>query len=82
MIKYYTIKIIERKDATVKVERKLARSSIDRVSFGVLGGIAQFFGWNARLLRIIFLCITLFTFNFYLVGLYIVAIILMPDERH
>nr|WP_318540628.1 PspC domain-containing protein [Terribacillus saccharophilus] len=66
----------------MKVERKLTRSSIDRVSFGVLGGIAQFFGWNSRLLRIVFLGITLVTFNFYLVGLYILAIILMPDERH
>lgn len=56
----------------------LSRSRNSRMVAGVLGGIAEHFGWDANLLRVVFL------FSMLLPGpqllAYLVAWIIMPDE--
>lgn len=58
--------------------RKLRRSRSDRWVGGVLGGFADYFGWNVNLLRV------LFFLSFILPGsqllLYVIAWIIMPSE--
>lgn len=40
-------------------KKKFARSRTNRLIGGVLGGIAGYFGWNANLLRVIYVLISL-----------------------
>lgn len=57
-------------------ERRLVRSSRNKMLFGVIGGFAEYFNMDATLLRILFLI------TFFLPGpsliLYIIAAIIMP----
>lgn len=59
------------------VQRRLHRSYSERLVAGVLGGIAETYGWNVTLLRL------LFVLSFLLPGpqflIYFVAWILMPE---
>lgn len=41
-------------DNTPYVQRPLRRSRHDRMVAGVLGGLAQTYGWDATLLRVLF----------------------------
>ncbi|MGX7052275.1 PspC domain-containing protein [Leuconostoc palmae] len=59
--------------------KKLRRSQQNRLIGGVLGGIADYFGWNVTLTRIIFILITLSPFPGIL--FYILAWILIPDAQ-
>ncbi|MDO4685983.1 MAG: PspC domain-containing protein [Corynebacterium sp.] len=59
------------------VQRELRRSSTDRYVAGVLGGIAETYGWNSALVRL------LFVLSFLLPGpqfvIYLVAWLIMPE---
>ena len=58
--------------------KKLTRSS-DRMIAGVCAGIAEYFGWDSTLLRIVYVLATLFT-AFAGVIIYIVLWIIMPAK--
>ncbi|WP_027019438.1 PspC domain-containing protein [Corynebacterium sputi] len=62
----------------INKNRRLQRSRDNRWVAGVLGGFADYFGWNANVLRL------LFFISFILPGsqllLYLIAWIIMPNE--
>lgn len=60
-------------------EKRLTRCQ-DQWIAGICGGIAQYFGWDKDLTRIIWLLLTLFTAGFPGIIAYIVLWILMPKE--
>jgi len=60
---------------------KLKRSSTNRVSYGILGGIAERYNFDPTLLRIIFSVLMVLTLNFALVLLYIVTIFIIPKDN-
>lgn len=58
---------------------RLQRSN-EKVFAGVLGGFAEYLGWDKTLVRIGYAAITLFTAFISGILLYIVAAIVMPDS--
>jgi len=56
--------------------KKLTRSS-DKIIAGVCGGLADYFGWEPTLVRIVYLLLTIFT-AFAGVLVYIIMWIVMP----
>ena len=60
-------------------EKKLTRSS-NRMIAGVCAGIAEYFGWDPTLLRIVYILATLFP-AFAGVIIYILLWIVMPGKR-
>ena len=62
-------------------ERKLTRSRSDRMLAGVCGGLAQFFGLDASLVRIAYAILTIFT-AFAGVPVYILMWIIIPEEKN
>ncbi|HCN53927.1 MAG: PspC domain-containing protein [Prevotella sp.] len=61
------------------MNKKLVRSS-DRWLAGVCGGLADFFGFDKDVLRIIWLLLTIFTAGFPGILLYVALWILMPNQ--
>ena len=59
--------------------KKLTRSS-NRMIAGVCAGIAEYFGWDTTLLRIVYVLVTFFT-AFAGVIIYIILWIIMPVKR-
>lgn len=59
--------------------KRLVRSRDDRWISGVCGGVAQYLGVDANLVRLIVVLGTIFGFGSLLVA-YVVAWILMPEE--
>ena len=59
--------------------RPFTRSRNDRVLAGVMGGIAQRFGWNATLLRVIFVIISIASAAFPGILVYLILWLLMPE---
>ncbi|WP_137597247.1 PspC domain-containing protein [Paucilactobacillus kaifaensis] len=57
---------------------KLQRSS-EKVFAGVLGGFAEYLGWDKTLVRVGYAAVTLFTAFIPGILLYIVAAVVMPD---
>ena len=62
-------------------ERKLTRSRSERMLAGVCGGLAQFFGLDASLVRIAYAILTIFT-AFAGVPVYILMWIIIPEEKN
>lgn len=60
--------------------RPLARSLNDRMIAGVMGGIAHRFGWNATLLRVIFVIVSIASAAFPGILVYLILWLLMPNE--
>ena len=60
--------------------KKLTRSS-DRMIAGICGGIAEYFGWDVTILRIVYALATVFT-AFAGVVVYIILWIVMPAKKH
>lgn len=60
-------------------KKKLMKSRTDKKIDGVLGGIAQYFGIDSSILRIIFLVALFFGYGSPIFA-YIVASIIMPTE--
>ncbi|MGR3741562.1 PspC domain-containing protein [Companilactobacillus sp. DQM5] len=57
----------------------IKRSSNNKVIAGVLGGIAEHFGWNANLLRLIYIILTP-TSVFAGVPIYLILWLLMEED--
>ncbi|MCB2195127.1 MAG: PspC domain-containing protein [Bacteroidetes bacterium] len=60
-------------------ERKLTRSH-DQVIAGVCAGIAEYFGWDIALVRIIYLLVSIFSAAFPGIIVYIILWIVMPEK--
>lgn len=60
--------------------RPFFRSRDDRVLAGVVGGIAQRFGWNSTLLRVVYVVVSVLSAAFPGILVYLILWLLMPDE--
>lgn len=60
--------------------KRLTRSS-DRMIGGVCGGIAEYFGWDPTMLRVLYALATIFT-AFSGIIVYIVLWIIIPEKRY
>lgn len=61
------------------MDKKLKRSKNQQLA-GVCAGIAEYFGWDVTLVRVIFALLTIFSAGFPGIILYIVMWIIMPLE--
>ena len=59
----------------------LYRSNRSRMIAGVMGGIAERFGWNANLVRIIFILVSVLSAAFPGILVYIVLWFVMPKKK-
>ena len=60
-------------------DKKLVRSANKKIA-GVCGGLAEYFGMDASIVRIIYLLATIFT-AFAGVLIYILLMIVMPEQK-
>ncbi len=60
--------------------RPFTRSRHDRMIAGVVGGVAQRFGWNSSVLRVIYVIVSLASVAFPGILAYLIAWLLMPEE--
>ena len=60
--------------------KELKRSAKEKMFAGVLGGIADYLGWDVTILRIVFVLVTVFSSMFPGILVYIILWILMPKE--
>ena len=60
--------------------KPFARSRHDRVLAGVMGGIAQRFGWNSTTLRILYVLVSILSAAFPGILVYLILWLLMPEE--
>lgn len=60
--------------------RPFTRSRNDRMIAGVIGGIAQRFGWSSTLLRVIFVIVSIASVAFPGILVYLILWLLMPEE--
>ena len=58
----------------------LQRSRSNRVIAGVCGGIAKWLGWNASLVRVLFVVISVLSVAFPGIIVYLILWMLMPQE--
>ncbi|MDN5213805.1 PspC domain-containing protein [Fulvivirgaceae bacterium BMA12] len=61
-------------------QHKLTRTNNDRILGGVCGGIAKYFGWDATLVRILYVVVSILSAAFPGTLVYIILWILMPKE--
>lgn len=64
----------------MSTSRPFTRSRTDRVLAGVMGGIAQRFGWNSTLLRVIYVIVSIASAAFPGILVYLILWLLMPEE--
>ncbi|MDO5670614.1 MAG: PspC domain-containing protein [Corynebacterium sp.] len=60
-------------------QRRLTRSLTDKYVAGVLGGIAETYGWNSTFVRLIFVAVSLIGSGTPLLA-YIIAWFIMPQD--
>jgi phage shock protein PspC (stress-responsive transcriptional regulator) len=60
--------------------RTLSRSRHDRMIAGVMGGIARRFGWNATLVRVLFVVLSIVSAAFPGILVYLILWLLIPEE--
>lgn len=60
--------------------RALQRSKSQRMIAGVCGGIAQTYGWDPTIVRVLYVLISLFSAAFPGILVYIILWILIPEE--
>lgn len=58
----------------------LYRSNQQKIIAGVMGGIAERFGWNANLLRVIFVLVSIISSGFPGILVYLVLWFVMPKQ--
>ncbi len=59
--------------------RKLCKSRHDKMIAGCLAGIAEYFGWDPTVVRIVFVIFTIFGALLAGVVIYLVLYLLMPE---
>lgn len=62
------------------MQKKLYRSNTDKMLSGVLSGIAEYFGIDSTLVRILFAAVAVFTAAFPCIMLYIICAIVIPSR--
>ena len=62
------------------MEKKLYRSSTNKMLCGVCGGLAEYFNMDATLVRLIWAILTCFTAGFMGILAYIIAAIIIPQD--
>ena len=62
------------------MQKKLYRSNTDKMLSGVLGGIAEYFGIDSTLVRILFAAVAVFTAAFPCIMRYIICAIVIPSR--
>ncbi len=65
---------------TDSATRPFVRSRHDRMLAGVLGGVAQRYGWNPTVLRVLFVIVSLASVAFPGILVYLILWLLMPEE--
>ena len=60
----------------------LYRSNHSKIIAGVLGGIAERFGWNANLLRLIFVLVSVLSAGFPGILIYLILWFVMPKQTN
>ncbi len=61
--------------------KKLYRSSKQRMIAGICGGLAEYFDVDVNIMRLLFVAISLLSVLFPMVIFYIIAWIIVPDEK-
>ena len=64
----------------MNTSRPFVRSRHDRMLAGIFGGLAQRFGWNSTLVRVLFVIISLASAAFPGILVYLIMWLLMPEE--
>ena len=64
----------------MNTSRPFVRSRHDRMLAGVLGGIAQRYGWNSTLLRALYVIVSIASVAFPGIIVYLILWLLMPEE--
>lgn len=64
-----------------KQKMGLYRSQKHHMIAGVMGGVAERFGWNANLLRLIFVCLSIMSAAFPGILVYLVLWLVMPKKH-
>jgi len=59
--------------------RPFTRSRHDRMIAGVMGGIAQRYGWNSTLVRVLFVIVSIASAAFPGILVYLILWLLMPE---
>lgn len=62
------------------MEKKLTKSSNKQLA-GVCTGIAEYFGWEVTLTRILYVVLSIFTGSFPGIILYIILMVIMPEKQ-
>ena len=60
---------------------KLYRSEKNKTIAGVIGGLAEYFNWDASLLRVITVILAIMTSVLPVLLIYIIWIFIVPSER-
>lgn len=58
------------------MNKGLTRSSFNRMIAGVCGGIAEFLGWNATAIRVLYLLFIIFSFGTAIIAYFILALVM------
>ena len=61
-------------------EKRLYRSTSNRMLAGVCGGIAEYFGADPTLIRLAYVLLSVFTVAFPGIIVYIIAAIIIPSD--
>ena len=59
--------------------RRLTRSRRDRMVSGVCGGIAEYFGWDPTLVRVVYVVASVVSVGFPGIVVYVVLRLVMPE---
>lgn len=62
------------------MEKKLTKSSNKQLA-GVCAGIAEYFGWEVTLTRILYVVLSMFIAGFPGIILYIILMVIMPEKQ-
>ncbi|MDZ5784139.1 PspC domain-containing protein [Marinococcus luteus] len=62
-------------------KKKLYKSREDRKLTGVCGGLADYLGWDSSLIRIISVVLVILPVTSWVLLIYLVLAVLLPDEE-
>ena len=59
----------------------LRRSRTDRILGGVLGGIAQHYGWDSTVVRVVYVIVSILSAAFPGILIYLALWVIMPEDN-